>query len=136
MESTPKEDPKPAPAKQPMQMNPSLKSFKPNLNLNSTAFVPSIKPEIKFTPEKAARKEEDKKVEAPAPVKFDLESKASLTLNPNAPVFTPTVPLETLPQPVMSKSKKKRMKKKNNQKEGDKQEDKEEAKSPEQKPAN
>ena len=133
MDSNPKEESKQAqPAKQPMALNTNLKSFKPNLNLKSTAFVPSVKPDIAFTPEKVAKKTEEKKAEISAPIKFNLDPKPSL--NPNAPVFTPTVPLDSLPQPTMSKSKKKRNKKKS-QKEGEKPEGGE-PKEAEEKPAN
>lgn len=85
-------------------------SFKPNLNLAASSFVPSIKPQVEFSPIK---------VDLPVPKK-DLSNGsvakqlfAPSTFNVNAPVFKPTIPLPAF-TPTPAEPKKRGNKKKKN----------------------
>jgi hypothetical protein len=83
-------------------------AFKPNLSINASSFVPSVKPVVEFSPQK----EENLETKTPS-LANGLAKKlfAPSTFNPNATAFKPTIPMAA-PAPEAVNKKRPKTKKK------------------------
>ena len=83
-------------------------AFKPNLNMNASCFVPSVKPVVEFSPVK-----EEKGDIKPKQLGEGLAKQlfAPSPFNPNVVAFKPTIPMPA-PTPVEQPKKKSSKKKK------------------------
>jgi hypothetical protein len=88
------------------------------LNITASSFVPSIKPEVEFSPSKET-KPEKKEMKLPSDLAKSLFTPS--TFNVFAPVFSPTIPLATAsPAAAQPEPKKRGNKKKKTDSEKDK----------------
>lgn len=122
--SVPAKQPMAPPAKQPLDMSAAMKTFKPQLKVSASTFVPSVKPVIEFSPQKGSQAEAKADAALPSVSKFKID----------APVFMPSAGYVPLAAPTPASTGAKKNKKKKSKK--DKGEKLAEATSGEKKPEN
>ena len=89
-------------------------AYKPNLSITASSFVPSIKPEVEFSPMKDSKEEIPLKKEMKLPSDLAKSLFTPSTFNVFASAFVPTIPLPSAtptaaPEPKKRSNKKKKV---------------------------